>query len=304
MTPHQRILHWRRYAQRQTAIENAFMPRMEAAIGEQYKSFTAAVKTHGFEYAKGNIAHIVKGEKIHDAISRLYKLSALQEASFNYSKLKEQHLKFRGFGFNEEWTTLVQTYLTNIELLNTVRGITDTTKGRILSVISKGIEQGLGVEDIVNLLKSDELTTARARVIVRTESVAATNLGSMIGAMSTGIMYDKEWVSALDHRVRGLKPSDRFSHIALNGDVVDMSKPFNNGESIRYPGDKKASAGNVICCRCTMGYIAKRDENGRIMRYDSNTTEQPRTQSNSMSKVLLQVIAGTILGNVVNSFAS
>jgi hypothetical protein len=283
------------------------MPRVERAIGKQFDTFVKVAKTQGFDTAKANVSRIITPEPIQDAIGKIYKTAALNEASHIYGQLKKIHLKFMGFGFNEQWTQLVQQYLGNIELLNTVQGITETTKERILKVIADGIENGLSVDDIVAKLQSDEYTTARARRIVRTESVGATNVGSMIGAMSTGIMYQKEWISALDHRVRGSKPKDRFSHIALNGDVVDMEKGFNNGEVIRYPGDKKASAGNIIQCRCTMGFIPKRDSNGRIMRYDSQplqSGEMPIKPNNEMSGVLLQIIAGTILGQAVGSLVS
>lgn len=300
MNQAQRNNHWRQYAQRQTAVEEAFMPRVERAIGKQFDTFVKVAKTQGFETAKANVSRIITPEPIQDAIGKIYKTAALNETSHIYGQLKKTHLKFRGFGFNEQWTQLVQQYLGNIELLNTVQGITETTKERILKVIADGIENGLSVDDIVAKLQSDEYTTARARLIVRTESVGATNVGSMIGAMSTGIMYQKEWISALDHRVRGLKPKDRFSHIALNGDVVDMEKGFNNGEVIRYPGDKKASAGNIIQCRCTMGFIAKRDANGRIMRY-SNEVSGGVATSSEMSNGLLQVIAATIFGNLTSS---
>lgn len=304
MTPHQRIRHWRKYAQRQTAIEEMFMPRFERAINKQFDTFVSVVKSDGIENAKNHINRIVTPQSLQEATKRLYTFSGLSEASYTYSLLKERHLKLRGFGFNQQWTSIIQQYLGNVELLNTVQGITDTTKERILKVIADGIEAGESVDQIVSKLQSDEYTTARARRIVRTESVAATSLGSMVGAMSTGIMYQKEWISGLDHRTRR-RPRDQFDHLVLNGTVVDMEQSYNNGESIRYPGDKKASAGNIVNCRCTQGFIPKRDSNGRIMRYDSTPLrpgERPIQPGNEMSTVLLQTIVATILGNAVQSF--
>jgi hypothetical protein len=301
MTPHQRIRHWTQYAQRQAAIEKAFMPRFERAMGKQFDTFASVVKSDGLDNARNHINTIVTGQSIREAIKKLYTYSGTSEASFVYGSLKEQHFKFRGFGFNDQWVQILQQYLGNIELLNTVSGITDTTKDRILNVIASGIEAGDSVDDIVAKLQSDEYTTGRARLIVRTESVAATNLGGMVGAMSTGIMYQKEWASALDHRVRGSKPKDRFSHLELNGTVLDMEIPYNNGENIRYPGDKKASPGNICNCRCYQNFIAKRDRNGRIMRYDGQPLPQDArpVSANVMGAGLLQTIMATILGRSV-----
>lgn len=303
MTPHQRIRYWRQYAQRQTAIEEAFVPRFERAIGKQFDAAATSLKTHGAEYVKSHINTLVTGQPIHDATKKLYTYSGLSEASHVYGKIRDQHFKFRGFGFNEQWIAIINQYLGNVELLNTVQGITETSKERILKVIADGIGAGDSVDDIVAKLQSDEYTNARARLIVRTESVGATNLGGMIGAMSTGIIYQKEWMSALDHRVRGLKPSAEFSHIELNGTIVDMDKPYNNGEFIRYPGDKRASPGNICNCRCTQSFIPKRDSSGRIMRYDSTPLPEnaaPPT-AREMGSGLLQYIVATILGQSIGS---
>lgn len=281
-----------------------FMARFERAINKQFDTFVSVIKSDGLENARNNVSRIVTPQSLQEATKKLYTFSGLSEASFTYSLLKEKHLKLRGFGFNQQWTSIIQQYLDNIELLNTVQGITDTTKERILKVIADGVEAGDSVDDIVRKLQSDEYTTARARRIVRTESVAATNLGSMVGAMSTGIMYQKEWISGMDHRVRH-RPRDQFDHLVLNGTVVDMEVAYNNGENIRYPGDKKASAGNFCNCRCTQGFIPKRDSNGRIMRYDKQPLqagERPIQAGNEMSSVLLQTIVATILGNAVQSF--
>lgn len=300
MTPNQRIRHWRKYAQRQAAIEEKFVPRFERAIGKQFDNAASVLKENGIEAVRNNLDRIVTGQPIKEAISKLYNFSGLSEASLTYSQLKEQHFKFRGFGFNEQWTAIIQQYLGNVELLNTVQGITETSKESILAAIARGIEQGEGVDEIVRRLQSDEYTNARTRLIVRTESVAATNLGSMVGAMSTGIMYQKEWISGLDHRTRR-RPRDKFDHLALNGTVVDMEVAFNNGEEIRFPGDKKASPANFVQCRCTQGFIAKRDSSGRIMRYDNQplpVNARP-TSAREMSNGLLQVIMATILGQSV-----
>jgi len=114
--------------------------------------------------------------------------------------------------------------------------------------------------------------------------------------------------------VRGLKPTDQFSHIDLEGQTVHIDKAYNNGEAIRYPGDKSSSPGNFCNCRCTQKFIARRDSNGNIMRYGvsvpnaagggtavSNVFEPGSPQTS----VLMQIIAATILGaEVANLFSS
>ena len=64
----------------------------------------------------------------------------------------------------------------------------------------------------------------------------------------------KEWSSALDEDVRGNDPDDKFDHRDSHVSIVDIDKPFIvSGEELMHPGDQsKASAGNVIQCRCAV----------------------------------------------------
>lgn len=52
----------------------------------------------------------------------------------------------------------------------------------------------------------------------------------------------------------------------MNGQDQEFNKPFFvGGEEIEYPGAPNASAGNVINCRCTIGFTAKRDKQGNLI---------------------------------------
>ena len=57
-----------------------------------------------------------------------------------------------------------------------------------------------------------------------------------------------------------------FDHLDMNGVKQDLEKPFFvGGQNIQYPGDIKASPGNVINCRCTIAFIPKRDADGMLI---------------------------------------
>jgi len=62
-----------------------------------------------------------------------------------------------------------------------------------------------------------------------------------------------EWLTTLDGRERGAKPTDNFNHRAANGQQRPIDTPFTvSGERLMYPGDESmgASLGNIIQCRC------------------------------------------------------
>ena len=62
----------------------------------------------------------------------------------------------------------------------------------------------------------------------------------------------KEWVTALDDKVRDGSSSE-FDHTAAHGEAVELKAAFEaTGESLEFPGDPGGSAGNIINCRCAL----------------------------------------------------
>ena len=131
--------------------------------------------------------------------------------------------------------------------------ITETTKKRIASVIEEYISQGKGIAEIARAIRNDseEITRARSLVIARTETIGASNFGSIMGAESTGLELWKEWIATRDERVRD-------DHLIADGQRVDLHAEFNiGGEALEFPGDPNGSAEQIISCRCTQGFVPK-----------------------------------------------
>ena len=116
--------------------------------------------------------------------------------------------------------------------------------------------------------------------IARTESTMASNSAALVAGDSSGLVYDKIWISGHDNRVRHF-PDDNFDHREMDGQIVAKDDYFETRgiidkipfkEYLLHPGADtvkgggKSSAGNIINCRCTSALIVKRDSNGRIMR--------------------------------------
>ncbi len=174
------------------------------------------------------------------------------------------------------------TKILRLSLAINVNGMTQSLKDSILNVIQKGYTEGWGYEKTAQMV-ADQAGIVRARRIVRTESVKASNIAGMAGAKSTGLLMDKRWISARDNRVRGNPagkyPNAEFDHWDINGTVIGIDRPFTmTGEPMQFPGDPNGSAADVINCRCSLGYIPKRDANNRVIRiapgFFSNRTAQ------------------------------
>jgi len=136
-----------------------------------------------------------------------------------------------------------------------VTEVTDTTKARIAIIVQRGIDDGLTNAEVATAIREAGLIESayRSAMIARTESHAAGNAGSLESATESGVVMAKEWISTEDERTRDGDNSD-YDH--TNVANVPIDEPFIvSGEELMYPGDPSGSAGNVINCRCAIGYV-------------------------------------------------
>jgi hypothetical protein len=155
--------------------------------------------------------------------------------------------------------------------------ITNTTKEQIRRFLVESAEKNYTLPETIALLRTSGITDYRAELIARTETGRAANIGSMVGATSTGLVTIKEWIATRDNRTRR-EPRDHTDHLEMDGVKLPMEKQFqvpNNQVGLGYelmdhPCDSKASAANVCNCRCTLGYEAVRGANGKLLTLVDN----------------------------------
>ena len=153
--------------------------------------------------------------------------------------------------------------------------ITYTTKEQIRRFMVQSAEQNLTLPETIALLRTSGITDYRAELIARTETGRAANIGSMVGATSTGLVTMKEWIAAKDNRTRRI-PRDQFDHLHMDGVKIPMDASFRlqnkkgGFEIMLHPCDSSGSAADVCNCRCTLGYEAQRDKNGKLLKLQDN----------------------------------
>lgn len=121
---------------------------------------------------------------------------------------------------------------------------TGLAENKTLPQIAKDIE-GIGVD----------FSRRRSAVIARTETHNSS--GYAHHEMHKEFMppnSQKQWVATNDARTRS-------AHAAVQGQTVGIDDNFIvGGREMRYAGDYRGGAGNVINCRCTIIYLAPDDE--------------------------------------------
>ena len=119
---------------------------------------------------------------------------------------------------------------------------------KLNNAITQGIIQGESLDKISKRI-SDKLASSnenKMKTFARTAMTGAQNAGRQMqleNAQKLGIELQKEWMATLDAHTRD-------SHKGLDGEQVDVDKPFTNG--LMYPGDPDGDAAEIYNCRCTM----------------------------------------------------
>jgi len=148
-----------------------------------------------------------------------------------------------------------------------ITSVRDTLASDIIKTIKDSLGDNTTIVDLQNAIyslisKSQSFYKWQALRIARTETTSASNFAAMKAAEESDLVMEKMWISVQDNRTR-ITP---FDHLDMNGVKQDLEKPFFvGGQNIQYPGDIKASPGNVINCRCTVAFIPKRDADGMLI---------------------------------------
>jgi hypothetical protein len=260
-----------KYAAQSKRIERKFMGRVFDALEWQVEQALPIIKARGPEMAKGQIDLMIFNEKIEPVLTDLNVLAGLFFANKGLREINKAvrtRTKAASFGFNSEWAEDIIAYFKLHLLEKAVYPVSQTTRDQILAVLEQGQREGWGYERIADALRDPKLLLWRARMIVRTETLFASEIGRKLAADKSEYETGKEWIAANDHRTR-------HSHRAVDGEIIAQDAKFAVSiykgnlpigvDMMTGPGDINASPGNVINCRCTAALVPLRDENGKLI---------------------------------------
>ena len=226
--------------------EPRYVRRLTRALLEHAAPALAAAE-HGA--APVVCAALVQAAPLKAALDELYQRVGVAFAKAEYRRLTSRSKAFAPVSLIEGWGKRLRHFLQTEAPLR-LRGMVDTTRQLIADTLTSAAAQGLGSAEAARLLRAKvtELTPGRALLIARTEIVAASSYGSLLGAEATGVDLLKVWLATSDGRTRE-------SHRAANGQAVELSALFTvGGYPAKYPGDPMLPGAEVVNCRCCITY--------------------------------------------------
>ena len=253
MATNRKAYQWKQFDARRWGFLRVFRRQARSAIARQIEPAVSFLEENGIEQAQYNIDAFISEQPLIDFYSLLYRTVGGQFGEREFEALSGKILK------QDEavWVRMVQQWL-DTGMTERLSNVTDSSRRQIKEILNKGVADGLGTAEIARKMRQSAGGIVRATRIARTEIIASSNIGSFMGAKATGLNLQKEWISTPGERTRGSNPNDEFDHLSPNGQKVAMDDLFIiSGENLLVPGDWQngASAGNIINCRCTQGYI-------------------------------------------------
>lgn len=240
--------------------EAQWVPAIYKAIRKQVNDFIATYRE------RPQAVVIVNAAPLHDVLSRLYIDTGRSWGIRTHEEIrKEIGQKGRPpIGLSEFLRAAMLNYF-EIDLLNDVQRIDETTRENILQALRISTEQAMSLEQTIQLINDTAIPRWRARLIARTETVTAANQGAALAASQTSIKLNKTWISVDDMRTRP-------HHREMNGVEIPENESFIvAGFPMQQPGDRgqqgqRTPAKEICNCRCVVGYRGQRDANGRLVR--------------------------------------
>lgn len=230
-------------------MEKAFAPRVEKIIRDYYQSTADHVASRGIHSAQG----MIHGDTVLNGLTTT--MNALYRKATAMA-IKKPVVSTKAL---PKWVQIVFQFLDRFILNKVVLPISQTTIDDVNRLLQEGIDEGWGSSEMVKRLEDSELPKWRARMIVRTETVRATNVASMVQASQSPYEVEKQWIAVEDNRTR----QSHSNHGGVDGERIDFLDKYSNG--LYFPGDPTGPAKEVINCRCTQGFFAKRDLNGNLV---------------------------------------
>jgi len=255
---------WRSIVRLSVNEEERFRKKIRRQIEQRFFRAAELVFSRGIPAAMDYANRQMFDESAIDDLIAHYNRVSLKYARYTYrsivtqsrNKFRQDLLRLKLFG--PDWERALKEYL-QLHGVKFLSEINETTRKRIIKILTEGINENQTLNEIVRRLVSPTMHQSRAMKIARTETTRAMNAGILIAASSVPYEVRKTWITSEDERVRG----NPFSHVALHGQSLPLDMAFNNGEHIRFPGDPNASPENVINCRCVLSINPVLDQFGR-----------------------------------------
>ena len=273
MNASQREAYWTKFERLRRGLENNYSSLFQKAISKEMRKVARDLQLMGPSATLSMMGSYAWSDELMKIMTELYRETAVVFGNASYRAVRNQSRKAADpFGLNTDFISQIIQFL-SLYGFQLVAEMTQTSKKKLTDIITQAVQEGLSIDEMVRIITNDDelgYSAMRARRIARTEVMRASNYAALQGANSHNFEVDKVWISARDSRTRRI-PRNTYDHLNMDGQQVPYDQPFTStgkkGDTVlaAAPGDPNSPAGFTINCRCAIGFVPKRDANGRLI---------------------------------------
>jgi hypothetical protein len=273
MNASQREAYWTKFERLRRGLDIKYSSLFQKAISKEMRKVARDLQLMGPSATLSMMGSYAWSDELMKIMTELYRETAVVFGNASYRAVRNQSRKAADpFGLNTDFISQIIQFL-SLYGFQLVAEMTQTSKKKLTDIITQAVQEGLSIDEMVRIITSDDelgYSAMRARRIARTEVMRASNYAALQGANSHNFEVDKVWIAARDSRTRRI-PRNTYDHLNMDGQQVPYDQPFTStgkkGDTVlaAAPGDPTSPAGFTINCRCAIGFVPKRDANGRLI---------------------------------------
>ncbi len=148
-----------------------------------------------------------------------------------------------------------------------IRHTHETTKRAVTAQLIEGAALGEDIPTLARRIRGvmGAADKKRSIVIARTEVLRASNAARIEGFKQSGLVKKHKWLATRDARTRPADPSQVANHRGLNGQIVELGKPFKiDGKQALGPGQFGLAAWDIQCRCVTVPVVDTKRSKGEI----------------------------------------
>ena len=273
MNASQREVYWNKFERLRRGLDNKYSSLFQKAISKEMRKVARDLQLMGPSATLSMMGSYAWNDELMKIMTELYRETAVIFGNASFRAVRNQTRKAADpFGLNTDFISQIIQFLAMYGF-QLIADMTQTSKKKLTDIISQAVQEGKSIDEMVRIITSDDelgYSAMRAKRIARTEVMRASNYAALQGAKSHNFEVDKVWIAARDNRTRRI-PRNTYDHLHMDGMQVPYDQPFTStgkkGDTVlaTAPGDPTAPAGFTINCRCAIGFVPKRDANGRLI---------------------------------------
>jgi len=244
------------HIRQQAAFEMEWRAKVFYALRRQKAPFLKVAREDGLIIAWSRIEELISREPLEKVLRRLYADVVPTTAETFYRSNVNQ----KRFSFSFDWLVDMTRWLTTFAG-DMITDMTNYTKKNIVQIISNGINDGDGYDQIIDRINSTGLDRVRAAAIARTETNRGMGWAKYEAIGKLPYPANVVWIASRDNRTRGYDGKGKADHFHMNGNIVPYGQPFTdprNGDQLNFPGDVSLGAGPASVCNCRCSIASRR----------------------------------------------